>query len=177
MIVHNFEKSLALSEKYADAPWWLSVYQEAFPTLKSAVSVRNDGWAQRGGIDRVLTLACGRVITVDEKIRDKDYGDILLEFWSNKERRIAGWVAKPLACDFIAYAIAPTSVCYFLPTLLLQRAWENNKQKWWEKSLTHVNGYRLVDAKNTGYTTQSLAVPTSDLLAAIRDSMTIRWAA
>lgn len=58
---HDFLTSLALSQTYADAPWWLDLYRQAFPTLVSAVCVRDDGWAQRGGIDRVLTLACGRV--------------------------------------------------------------------------------------------------------------------
>jgi hypothetical protein len=177
MTVHDFRQSLALSEKYADAPWWMDVYRSAFPTLQAAVSVREDGWAQRGGVDRVLTLACGRVVTVDEKVRDKDYGDILLEFWSNKERKVKGWVAKPLACDFIAYAIAPTTTCYFLPTLPLQSAWETNKVSWFHKTKESRSGFRLVDAKNTGYTTQSLAVPISDLLDAIRDSLVVRWVA
>lgn len=38
----------------------------------SAVAVEHDGWAQRGGIDLLLTLACGRTYTVDEKIRTED---------------------------------------------------------------------------------------------------------
>jgi hypothetical protein len=94
MTLHDFQTSRRISERYADSPFWLDVYRAAFPSLQSAVSVRDDGWAQRGGIDRVLTLACGRTVTVDEKVRDSDYGDILLEFWSNKERKIPGWVAK-----------------------------------------------------------------------------------
>ena len=51
--IHEFQASLALSNSYADAPWWIDMYRSAFPSLQSAVSVRNDGWAQRGGIDRV----------------------------------------------------------------------------------------------------------------------------
>lgn len=69
---HDFHASLALSNSYVDAPWWLDIYRKAFPTLISAVPVRNDGWAQRGGIDRVITLACGRVYTADEKVRMND---------------------------------------------------------------------------------------------------------
>jgi hypothetical protein len=177
MTVHDFRHSLALAEKHTDSPWWMETYRAAFPTLQAAVSVREDGWAQRGGVDRVLTLSCGRVVTVDEKVRDKDYGDILLEFWSNKERRVKGWVAKPLACDFIAYAVVPTATCYFLPTLPLQAAWESNKVLWFYKTKEPKSGFRLVDAKNTNYTTQSLAVPIDELLNAIRDSLVVRWAA
>jgi len=58
--VHDFNESLAFSQSCADAPWWIDVYRTAFPGLVSAVSVRKDGWAQRGGIDRVLTLKSGK---------------------------------------------------------------------------------------------------------------------
>jgi hypothetical protein len=64
--VHNFKQSLARSHAQADAPWWLDVYRRAFPSLASSVCVRNDSWAQRGGIDRVRTLKGGRTITIDE---------------------------------------------------------------------------------------------------------------
>jgi hypothetical protein len=98
------------------------VYRRALPRLASAVSVRDDGWAQRGGIDRLLTLSCGRTYSVDEKVRTQAWPDILLEQWSDEARQSPGWVQKPLACDFIAYAFAPTGVCYFLPVPALQRA-------------------------------------------------------
>jgi hypothetical protein len=75
---------------FVDAPCWMGIYRKAFPTPISAVPDRNDGWAQRGGIDRVITLACGRVYTVDEKVRMNDWPDILLEQWSDEERRKPG---------------------------------------------------------------------------------------
>ena len=62
--------------------WWTDVYRGAFPDLLSMTNVRKDGWAQRGGIDRVLTLSSGKTITVDEKVREKVWPDILLERWS-----------------------------------------------------------------------------------------------
>lgn len=108
----------------------MDIYRRAFPKLASAVAVRDDGWAQRGGIDRVLTLECGRTFAVDEKVRTSEWPDILLERWSDKERRIPGWVQKPLACDFIAYAFAPSGVVYLLPVQLLQRAWRLNGKEW-----------------------------------------------
>src|SRR5688572_29161879 len=103
-VVHDFGASLAQSNRHTDAPWWRDVYRTAFPSLRSMVSVKEDGWAQRGGIDRVLTLSSGRTIYVDEKVREKDYGDIILEQWSDVERRKPGWIQKPLACEYIAYA-------------------------------------------------------------------------
>lgn len=164
--VHDFTTSLALSNRYTDAPWWMDIYRKAFPTLVSAVCVRNDGWAQRGGIDRVLTLACGRVYTVDEKVRTNDWPDILLEQWSDEERRKPGWVQKPLACDFIAYAFAPSRRCYLLPVALLQRAWRLNGREWIE-----AHGQRR--ARNVGYVTANVPVPLSELERAMVQAMLV----
>jgi hypothetical protein len=74
----DFASSLALSNSYTDSGWWTQIYRRAFPTLISAVSVREDGSAQRGRINRVLTLSCERVYTVDEKVRSNNSPDILL---------------------------------------------------------------------------------------------------
>jgi hypothetical protein len=163
---HDFRTSLALSDSYADASWWMDIYRKAFPTLVGAVSVRNDGWAQRGGIDRVLTLACGRTYTVDEKVRTNDWPDILLEQWSDEERRKPGWVQKPLACDFIAYAFAPSRRCYLMPVALLQRAWRINGRKW-------VASHGQRRARNPGYVSTNVPVPIPELERAITGAMLV----
>lgn len=165
--VHDFHASLALSNSYSEAPWWLDIYRSAFPTLISAVSVRDDGWAQRGGIDRVLTLACGRTFTVDEKVRTNVWPDILLEEWSDEARRRPGWIQKPLACDFIAYAFAPSRRCYLLPVAPLQRAWRSEGEAW-----TETYGYRR--ARNPGYVTASVPVPIGVLLREIMRAMVVQ---
>jgi hypothetical protein len=166
--IHNFKDSLAMSHRHADETWWKQVYERAFPTLRSAVDIRDDGWAQRGGIDRVLTLDCGRVYRVDEKVRKEDWPDVLIEYWSNHGKKIPGWAFKPLACDFIAYAFVPSRTCYLFPTSTLQRAARLNKQKWWDS-------YQHVRADNGSYTTVSVAVPKSVLRQAISDAMVIYW--
>lgn len=163
---HHFAASLALSRSFSDAPWWPELYNRAFPTLVSAVSVHDDGWAQRGGIDRVLTLSCGRVYTVDEKVRTHDWPDILLEQWSDEARRSPGWVQKPLACDFIAYAFAPSRRCYLLPVNLLQRAWRLHGRSWLKD-----HGQRR--AQNRGYVSTSVPVPISDLMQGMIDAMLV----
>lgn len=169
-VVHDFSESLARSHAQANAGWWYDVYRLAFPSLASAVCVRADGWAQRGGIDRVLTLESGRVIYVDEKVREKDYPDILLERWSDEARKVPGWVQKPLACEFIAYAFIPSQTCYLLPTLTLQRAWRIFGREW-------AAVYGQVRAKNPGYTTASVPVPRDVLFAALSEAMCIKWGA
>ncbi len=167
-MLHSFAERLAMSESYTDAPWWLDVYRSAFPGLQTAVAVRDDGWAQRGGIDRVLTLKCGRTFTVDEKVREKDWPDFLLERWSDEARKKPGWVQKPLACDFIAYAFVPSATCYLLPVPALQRAWRMFGREWAEE-------YGEKRAPNRGYVTTSVPVPRAVLLAALSEAMTVRW--
>lgn len=163
---HRFQDSLALSDSYRDAGWWLPVYRSAFPSLASAVAIKADGWAQRGGIDRLLTLSSGKTFTVDEKIRSREWPDILLEQWSDEARRIPGWVQKPLACDFIAYAYAPTGVCYLLPVPALQRAWRQHGREWIER-------YGTRRALNPGYVTVSVPVPRDVLLRAIAEALIV----
>lgn len=165
---HDFHRSLALSHEQANAPWWEDVYRAAFPKLEAMACVRNDGWAQRGGIDRVLTLGCGKTLTVDEKVRAKDYGDILLEVYSDYQRKTPGWVAKDLACDFIAYAIIPTKTCYLLPFQTLRATWRRNHKEWWSK-------YKKPPAPNKGYDTVFVAVPVDELLQEMAQSMKVQW--
>jgi hypothetical protein len=117
-------------------------------------------------VDRVLTLACGRTLTIDEKIRTEVWPDILLEQWSDEERRIPGWVQKPLACDLIAYAYAPTGLCFLLPVVPLQRAWRQQGRSW-------IDLYGQRRARNPGYVSVSVPVPRTVLMWAIVDAMVV----
>lgn len=169
-VVHDFNERLAFSHEHEAAGWWEGVYRKAFPGIQSINSVRNDGWAQRAGIDRILVLNSGKVIKVDEKVRSKDFFDILLERWSDEARGRPGWVQKPLDCDFIAYAFAKSGLCYLLPTLLLQRAWREFGRHW-------IDTYKEVRAQNRGYVTVSVPVPTDVLLDAIRECIVVSFEA
>jgi hypothetical protein len=179
MTVHRFRDDLAWSHQQSDQPWWENVYRQAFPTFAGMVCVRKDGWAQRGGIDRVITLSDGTTLKVDEKVRREDYDDILLERWSDlgdeRRPRTPGWVQKPLTCDFIAYAFVPSSRCYLLPFQTLRRAWRQHGHDWirWAERSEH--GFRVVHATNPGYVTQSIAVPVAALMEGMTDAMLIRW--
>lgn len=176
-MIHAFDQSLALSHSQEDAPWWPIVYGKAFPGYRSAVSIRQDGWAQRGGIDRVITLKSGKTVTVDEKVRAKSYGDIALEQWSDLNRKKPGWMQKDLACDFIAYAFIPDERCYLLPFPTLRRAWLLNGAEWLARAKAEETGYRFIDARNQRYVTRSVAVPIPDLLSAVSQALIVDWTA
>jgi len=175
-VVHDFDESLARSHAQADHPMWERVYRSAFRDFSAMHSVRQDGWAQRAGIDRQVLLASGKVLKVDEKVREADYKDILVEVWSSMESKTPGWAWKDLDCDYIAYAVLPTETCYLLPFWELRRACEAHGQKWMERAIARRGGYRVVDARNRGYTTRSLAIPVDDLLGALARCMVIDYA-
>jgi hypothetical protein len=166
--VHDFDDSLSYSHNQSGQPWWEDVYRRAFPLFDSMQDLRGDGWWQRAGIDRKINLTNSRSVLIDEKVRRRDYGDVLLEYVSNDATNAAGWIAKPLACDYIAYAFEPTCTCLLLPFQELRRAWDIHGRDW-----HRVYGGRR--AKNNGYSTWSCPVPTDVLLDALRDSMVIGW--
>ena len=161
-----------MSHRASDLPFWEPVYRDAFPTMEAMVDHRGDGEHQRAGIDRSIILANSKQILIDEKVRFKDYGDILLEYWSNAERKVPGWVCKPLRADFIAYAIAPAGKCYLLPVLQLQRAWEIHGDEWKRKykprKALNENGNG-----NGRYTTICLAISVGTLFSAIGNCLRI----
>lgn len=172
--LHGFTRSAERSRQFANAPWWYDVYRLAFGnSLASVVYVNGDGWAQRGGIDRVLTLTSGRTVTVDEKVREEVYPDILLEQWSDTDRRIPGWIQKSLACDYLAYAFIPTETCYLLPVLTLQRAWRMHGQEWIRECGNPVRAFN--EERGRRWTTTCIPVPIPVLMDALSDAMKVVW--
>lgn len=168
MTVHDFNESLRRSHAASDLPIWLEIYRQAFPNMQAAIDHRQDGEHQRAGIDRSVILANSKQILIDEKVRWKAYDDIALEYWSDRDRQIPGWVCKPLRCDFICYAIAPTGKAYMLPVQQLQQAWLINGQQWRKR-------YRDCLAQNRNYVTVSCAVPVKEVFSAIGQCLRISF--
>lgn len=167
-VIHDFAESLAASHAASDLPIWEQIYRRAFPTFCAMVDHRDDGEHQRAGIDRSVILANSKQLLIDEKVRNKDYGDILLEYVSNDRFNSPGWVCKPLRADYIAYAIVPAGRCYLLPVIQLQIAWARHGDLWKHEFLN-------VPAHNNGYTTHSVAVPPERLFPAIGGALRVSF--
>jgi hypothetical protein len=164
--VHSFEERRLWSRSMSGQLWFGETYRRAFGEGFTMQTIEDDGWAQRAGIDRMLVLPCGRSFGIDEKVREKEYGDVLLEFMSDKARKQPGWVVKPLLAEYIAYAVAPSGRCHLFPTLTLQRAWRHLGEGWKRR-------YGVIDVLNTSWVTLCVPVPTAVLFDAIRDAMNI----
>jgi hypothetical protein len=165
-LIHDFHERLAFSEAAGTEPFWDAVYRKAFPTLVGHMQTTGATASQRAGIDRVIHLANGKTLYVDEKKRERDYADILLEYVSNDRTGAPGWIEKDLAIDYLAYAFMPSQRCYLFPWLILRRAWIGFGAKWKEQ-------YKPVKAQNNTYATWSIPVPILVLRRAVSTAMII----
>jgi hypothetical protein len=175
-VTHDFHERLEFSARLSDEASWVELYQAIWPDMVSATRLdRNSEW-QRDGIDRVVFLANGRQLLIDEKKREatnkqgQPYRDVLLEEWSvfygeTDNRNKVGWALdRKKRCDFVAYAIPLAHICYLLPFELARLALMAHRSEW-----TRVFGTR--DAKNDGYLTRNIPVPWKALHTAIVDQM------
>jgi len=153
---------------------WDGIYRSAFgrPIHIERVTSRQ---MQIDGIDTIVRTANGLHWRVDEKTRRDAYGDVLLEVWSDRNLRRPGWIAKPLKIDFLAYAILPICSCYFFPYHRLRSAWTANGEQWIRKAYAGQAGYRTVFAHNQSWITESIAVETSIIVAAVGNCRRIEW--
>lgn len=136
-------------------------YFKAFPHLLEIKPI-TEKQQQMLGIDKKLIFKNKHSVNVDEKKRRKDYGDILLEEYSNFDTKRIGWLGKEKYTDYITYVIMPTRKVYFLPFLLLQKVWLQNYKEWLIK-------YGRKFAINDGYKTSNIPVPTQELLSEMKE--------
>ncbi len=162
-IVHVFEEDLEKSNEKVD--WLEQLYRQIFPNMSFIERYPNDMKKQKQGIDLELFLNNGHVIKMDEKRRNRDYGDILLEFAHTNGMK--GWIEKDLKIDFISYIIMPNKMLYLLPWIPLQIAWRNNGEQWKQR-------FGIRDSRNQGYVTQNCPVPPDILWRAIREASFFR---
>lgn len=160
--MNDFRVDLQYSIDNRDSENLDAFYKKAFP-LAEKIEFVTDMSTQKKGIDKIIHFKDGKQITIDEKKRRKDYGDILIELRSNTERNTLGWLYYS-QYDYIVYSIIPTGTVYLLPVLLLQMAWVKNKNKW-------LSEYPKKYADNGLYRTENIAIPANILLGAISAEM------
>lgn len=176
-IYHDFQERLEYSASLSDEAGWVEFYRRLWPDMLACIRIDKDSQFQRWGIDREILLPNGKRFSVDEKKREKDYGDILLEEFSVCEydpitQRVvrgikAGWsIDASKRCDFIAYSIPAAGKCWLLPFEILRQACLHNFPVWKMKP-----GWYPKAAKNNGYYTMNVAVPWGELKRALFEQM------
>lgn len=164
-IVHDFQERLEYSASLSDESAWVEFYRRLWPNMLSAIRIDKNSMFQKWGVDRLILLDNGKQFSIDEKKRDKDYGDILLEEWSvckwdRKNNRLIkgikpGWTLDDeKRCDFIAYSIPVSGKCFLLPFEILRITFKENLNKF--KSIP---GKYPKIGQNKEYETINVAVP------------------
>lgn len=119
---------------------------------------------QKQGVDKKIILDGGKYVLIDEKIRRRWYGDILLEEYSDYDHKIRGWLFGKKQTDYISYIILPTNTLFLFPFLLLQKVWVENYKIWLLK-------FGRKFAINKTWRTSNIAIPVNILLDKIKESM------
>jgi len=167
--MNDFHADLRYSHSQEVEDFWLSVYKSMFLDFHHVETVKDKKW-QFKGVDRVVYLSNGHFVHVEEKMRRKFYGDILLEYIANDRTKSVGWIEKPLNVDYLIYGIIDDRKnirrAYVFPWAILQKAWRINKAKW-------VDSFGTISAKNRGYNTLSCPVPEKTLLSVIAQNSVI----
>ena len=114
-MINDFNKDLKFS--FQDSEIFNNFYHKIFGTRLHTIYTVTDLKTQKLGIDKKIILKSGKEITIDEKIRRKDYGDIAIEIFSDTFQKTQGWILKSYT-DYICYLIKPTNYCYLIPVLL-----------------------------------------------------------
>ena len=170
----DFKVDVARSDAIAKDPWWEVFYRKVFPKYQSMVYNCGDNHQdlalQRQGVDRRVTLSSGKVMQIEEKVRYiPKRNDVLLERWSDVDRKVPGWIVKDLHCDYLVYVWWEERDALMFPFQQLCMAWRRHGKKWMDR-------YPPKDSPNLGYVTRNYPIPTSILLDAIRDEMRVEYA-
>lgn len=177
---HNFSQSLKESKQNETDPFWTDIYKQFFhPKKVIKEEVVSDLQDQRRGADKRIHLSDGQIVICDEKFRKKDYGknDVLLEIWSDRDKRIKGWLLKKNSItDFIAYAVLPKSLCYMIPFKKLQQLFHQKKYDWHDFAVSDWSqyGFKKIEAQNENYITTSLCISVAVLKSHIPEIRRIK---
>lgn len=161
----QFCDCLELSYREAKKEYWNSLFKNYFLNYSHHTDNLNLNSAQLSGIDCFVYLKNDKCFTVDTKVRQTEYKDMILEIESVKKsgEKKAGWVTDPnYTVDYVFYYFIPTKKCYVFKSLDLQKVWKIHGKYWRYE-------YRVKQASNQGWTTHFCPVPFDVLLQAISE--------
>lgn len=158
--VHDFQQYLEKSHHCQDLPFWGDVYKAFFGDGIVIIKHSASGEHQKAGIDRSVVLPDSSIYRIEEKVDYHHNQNMFIEYWSDWENKVPGWINKPLRCDYIVYAILALGEAYFFKPLPLQRAWVNNRERWIE---TYHEKRISNQLRNHEWTTVGVPVPVNEV--------------
>lgn len=166
--VHQLSAEMNRSMRPELLAWWDRIYHETFPNITTIERMPTGSDIQKSGIDVVLHRANGTQIAIDEKTRDRDWGDFLIEYESTAE--LPGWAEKDAPIDYLFYGVYPQGDYWVLPWPIIKSIWIDNKALWLKR-------YPTKQAQNKSpksgmeWVSKSVAVPWDVILGAVGRKM------
>lgn len=158
--INLFLNNITSSMNDSNLPLYNEVYKGYFSDFSCSINLNNNIEYQTKSVDRIIQLNSGKEIFIEEKLRWKKFDDFLIEEFSSFESATPGWINKDIHADYILYVIKPLKKSYLIPTQLLKKAWEVNKDKWKSQ-------YHRIEAKNKTYTSINWAIPINVLMLSL----------
>jgi len=94
--------------------WLNTLYRQAFPHLRR-IEGNTDLATQFEGVDKRFYCRNPRPYRIEEKLRYTDYGDLLLEDYSNYTTKRPGWARDTQkTTEFLAYIIVPSKALWIV---------------------------------------------------------------
>ncbi len=161
MTDHNFRESLQKSEEDGQSEDWDLIYEHFWPKYTARYDDSKNMALQMSGIDDIIFDEAGKTVWIDRKVRfeRKDgniYKDILLELYSDKDRKVPGWTWKESKVDYILYLNRMCNECHCIPFPQLKKVFLDKKVEWAVE-------YRIREAYNPSWITTNIPVPLSVL--------------
>jgi hypothetical protein len=113
-------------------------------------------------------------LLIDEKNRERDYGDFLVEVWSvfygqGDPRNVPGWtVSFSKRTDLVGWGVVATETCCLIPFVPLRRFVVQNARHWLIERTPVV-------AENDSYQTINIAASWHEIAAAVPDLSVHEW--
>jgi hypothetical protein len=148
--------------------------QAGLPVKKYQSIPKTNKELQYKGIDRILYLQSGKIFKIEEKIRTKDWGDILIEIIADpryadfnpdtgmithSHLRGIGWIYKDYSCELIAFFHANTEDGHIFSWKKFQKVYFDNIVEWYDLAVRNKNGFALKEAKNKDFSSHNIAIP------------------
>lgn len=167
---YGFDERMAMSSGIAETADVRSILLEHIPGAVSVQKAATENDKQ--GIDWWVELNTARHLSVDAKVREKDWAathpsedDLALETWSVVEKEVIGWTRDVTKkCDYVLWLWSDTGRFCLVPFPMLCKVFAHRWTHWRAKYKTRK---QFTPRGSSGYHSECVFVPRRELWAEI----------
>ena len=173
--VHEFGSSHRWEQEQASflaslwSSWWPGVVR--VPATDRSTQLRGiDAFLAEGARDPRAREVRRResMVAVEEKVRRRDYGDVLLELEADSVRKVPGWAVKGSDARLLLYAFADSRRAWVFPMPAVQKVAIERGPVWLDRFGRKIATNR--SSRGGTYDSTNVAVPVGLFVLAINDA-------